>query len=336
MRMENKATVNKKENRAQSLIAAFGTWRELGIIIVTIILMIAISLRSEYFLNIENFEDILLAISLTIIVACGQMMVIIIRGIDLSVSSIIGLVAMLVGLFIRDKFEFPMGVTLLMGIGLGILLGSFNGILTAFADLPPLIATLATMSIYRGLVVVFSNGEWVNTYRIADTFLELTRMKILGVRALIWYAVIVAVGVALLLKYTRLGRQIYALGSNPSAADVAGIPKKKVTFLVYLMSGTLAGFAAVLWASRYGSVTNETGVGFELQTVAACVVGGVSVLGGSGSVFGVVLGSWLLGIIGNALTISNINPFWRLTINGVLILFAVIMDTLIYRRLGKE
>jgi len=229
-----------------------------------------------------------------------------------------------------------MGVTLLMGIGLGILLGSFNGVLTAFAKLPSMIATLATMSIYRGMVVVFSKGEWVNTYRIASTFLELTRMKILGVRALIWYAVLVAVGAALMLKYTRLGRQIYALGSNPAAADVAGIPKNKVTFLVYLISGTLAGFAAVLWASRYGSVTNETGVGFELQTIAACVVGGVSVLGGSGSVFGVVLGSWLLGIIGNALTISNINPFWRLTINGVLILFAVIVDTAIYRRLGKE
>ena len=328
--------LNKTKKKTDNLLAAFSTWRELGIIIVTVVLMIAISLRSKVFLNIENFEDIMLAISLTIIVACGQMMVILIRGIDLSVSSIIGLVAMIVGLFIRDKFDFPMGLTLLMGIGLGTLLGSINGVLITIAKLPPMIATLATMSIYRGMVVVFSGGEWINTYRIAPTFLELTRMRILGMPALIWYAIIVAVGAALMLKYTRLGRQIYALGSNPKAADVAGIPKDKVTFLVFLISGMLAGFAAVLWASRYGSVTNETGVGFELQTIAACVVGGVSVLGGSGSVFGVVLGSWLLGIIGNALTISNINPFWRLTINGALIIFAVVFDTLIYRKLGKK
>jgi rhamnose transport system permease protein len=334
--MENSVGIKKTKKKTDNLLAAFSTWRELGIIIVIAALMITISLRSKVFLNIDNFEDILLAISLTIIVACGQMMVIITRGIDLSVSSIIGLVSMVVGLSIRDKFDFPMGLTLLMGIGLGILLGSINGVIITVGKLPPLIATLATMNIYRGMVVVFSGGEWINTYRIAPSFLELTRMKILGMPALIWYAVIVVIGVALMLKYTRLGRQIYALGSNPNAADVAGIPKDKVTFLVFMISGTLAGFASVLWASRYGSVTNETGVGFELQTIAACVVGGVSVLGGSGSIIGVVLGSWLLGIIGNALTISNINPFWRLTINGVLIIFAVVFDTLIYRKLGKK
>lgn len=334
--MKNAATANHIQGKNQGLMAKFSTWRELGIVIVIFLLMVAITLRSPIFLTISNFEDILMAIALTVIVACGQMMAIIIRGIDLSVSSIIGLVAMIVGLFIRDKYDFPMGLTLLMGIGLGVILGSINGGLITIGKLPPLIATLATMSIYRGMVVIFSKGEWVNTYRIADTFLQLTRMTFLGIRALIWYALVVAVIIALMLKYTRLGRQIYALGSNPGAADVAGIAKDKITFIVFLISGTLAGFAGILWASRYGSVTHETGVGFELQTVAACVVGGVSVLGGSGNVLGMVLGSWLLGIIVNALTISNINPFWRLTINGILILFAVVFDTLVYRRLGKQ
>ena len=167
--MENGVDLNKTKKKTNNLLATFSTWRELAIIIVTVLLMIAISLRSKVFLNIENFEDILLAISLTIIVACGQMMVILIRGIDLSVSSIVGLVAMIVGLYIRDKFDFPMGLTLLMGIGLGTLLGSINGVLITIAKLPPMIATLATMSIYRGMVVVFSGGEWVNTYRIAPT-----------------------------------------------------------------------------------------------------------------------------------------------------------------------
>lgn len=334
--MESNSALKVKNKKNSNLLTAFSTWRELGIVAVTLLLMGAITLRSPYFLNVANFEDILVAISLTVIVACGQMLAIIIRGIDLSVSSIVGLVAMVVGLFIRDKFEFPMGLTLVMGIGMGFLLGSINGLLITFGNLPPLIATLASMSIFRGMVIVFSGGEWVNTYRIAPSFLQLTRALFLGIPMLIWYAIIVAVGITLLMKYTRLGRQIYALGSNPNAADVAGIPKNKVTFIVYLISGTLAGFAGILWASRYGSVTNETGIGFELQTVAACVVGGVSVLGGSGKVINVVLGAWLLGIILNALTISNINPFWRLTINGVLIIAAVVFDTLIYRRMGKQ
>lgn len=334
--MESDSALKVKKNKSNSFLTAFSTWRELGIVAVTLLLMGAITLRSPYFLNVANFEDILVAISLTVIVACGQMLAIIIRGIDLSVSSIVGLVAMVVGLFIRDKFGFPMGLTLVMGIGFGLLLGSINGILITMGKLPPLIATLASMSIFRGMVIVFSGGQWVNTYRIDPSFLQLTRSLVLGIPMLIWYAILVAVGITLMMKYTRLGRQIYALGSNPGAADVAGIPKDKVTFIVYLISGTLAGFAGILWASRYGSVTNETGIGFELQTVAACVVGGVSVLGGSGKVLNVVLGAWLLGIILNALTISNINPFWRLTINGVLIITAVVFDTLIYRRLGKQ
>jgi rhamnose transport system permease protein len=333
--MESNSALKAKNNKS-SLLSAFSTWRELGIVAITLLLMGAISIRSPYFLNLANFEDILVAISLTVIVACGQMLAIITRGIDLSVSSIVGLVAMVVGLFIRDKFDFPMELTLIMGIGLGLLLGSLNGLLITIGKLPPLIATLATMSIFRGMVVVFSGGEWVNTYRISPTFLQLTRNLVLGIPMLIWYAIIVALGISLMMKYTRLGRQIYAVGSNPNAADVAGIPKDKVVFSVYLISGALAGFAGILWASRYGSVTNETGIGFELQTVAACVVGGVSVLGGSGKVLNVILGAWLLGIILNALTISNINPFWRLTINGVLIITAVVFDTLIYRRLGKQ
>jgi len=215
-------------------------------------------------------------------------------------------------------------------------LGAINGLIITKGKVPPIVATLGTMSIYRGLVVVISKGEWVNTYRIADSFLQITRMPIFGIPALIIYAIVIAIGVAIFLKYSRLGRQIFALGSNPNAAEVAGIPTDKVRFIVFCITGTLAGFAAVLWASRFGSVVNDMGAGFELQTIAACVVGGVSVLGGSGSILGVVMGALLIGIISNALTISNINPFFRLTINGILIIIAVVFDTLIYRRFGKN
>ncbi|HEY59550.1 MAG TPA: ABC transporter permease [Anaerolineae bacterium] len=328
--------INKAKPNSNGLLAKFSTWREMGIVLITLILMFVITLRQPIFLTSYNFEDIFLAIAITIIVACGQMLVIIIRGIDLSVGSIIGLVAMVVGLFIRDKYDFPMALAVLMGTVLGLGLGIINSILITKGKLPAMIATLATMHIFRGMVVVFSKGEWVNTYRLDPAFLEITRMRIFGVPALIIYAVLIAIITVLFLKYTRFGRQIYALGSNPTAAEVAGIPVNKITFIVFAISGTLSGFAAVLWASRYGSVTHETGGGFELQTIAACVVGGVGIFGGSGSVIGVILGAFLIGIIGNALTISNINPFWRLTINGILIIIAVVFDTLINRRLGKQ
>ncbi len=330
------ANLKVSKKNSSTLWSRFSTLRELGIGVVTLVLIILVTFRSNAFLTVDNFRDIFMAIALTIIVACGQMMVIIIRGIDLSVGSVVGLVGMTVGMMIRDQMNFFMPFTVIIGIGLGFLLGAINGLIITKGKVPPIVATLGTMSIYRGLVVVVSNGQWVDTYRIPAAFLQITRMPIFGVPALIIYAIIIAIGTAIFLKYSRIGRQIFALGSNPNAAEVAGIPTDRVKFIVFCISGTLAGFAAVLWASRFGSVVNDMGAGFELQTVAACVVGGVSVLGGAGSILGVVMGALLIGIIGNALTISNINPFLRLTVNGILILLAVVFDTYIYRRLGKS
>jgi len=330
------ANLKVSKKNSSTLWSRFSTLRELGIGVVTLVLIILVTFRSNAFLTVDNFRDIFMAIALTVIVACGQMMVIIIRGIDLSVGSVVGLVGMIVGMMMRDQVSFFMPLAVLIGIGLGFLLGAINGLIITKGKVPPIVATLGTMSIFRGLVVVVSKGDEVYTYRIPSSFLQITRMPIFGVPALIIYALIIAVGVALFLKYTRLGRQIFALGSNPNAAEVAGIPTDRVKFIVFCISGILAGLAGVLWASRFGSVVNDMGTGFELQTVAACVVGGVSVLGGAGSILGVVMGALLIGIIGNALTISNINPFLQLTVNGFLILLAVVFDSYIYRRLGKS
>jgi rhamnose transport system permease protein len=200
---------------------------------------------------------------------------------------------------------------------------------------PPIIATLGTLSIYRGVVIIISKGEWVDAYRIPDSFVHITRMPILGVPALIVYALVIAAIFYVFLNYTRTGREIYAVGSNPAAARVGGIPVDRVTFMVFLISGTLAGLAGVLWASRFAAVANDTGTGFELQTVAAAVIGGVNVYGGSGTVPGVLLGALLLGIIVNALTITGISPFWRLTVQGLVILLAVVVDAAISRTLRK-
>jgi rhamnose transport system permease protein len=156
-----------------------------------------------------------------------------------------------------------------------------------------------------------------------------------GIPNIILIAVIVAVLVHLFLNFTRPGRDIYTIGSNPDAAKVAGVNVTRTTFMVYVISGVLCGLAAVLWASRFESAQTNTAVGFELQSVAASVVGGVSIMGGTGSVLGVVLGAFLLGIIENALTLVRISPFWQLAAQGLLILTAVIVDSAISRRLQR-
>ena len=309
--------------------------REAGIVLVILILIPLVALRNPSFLTPSNFRDILLDISILSIVAIGQMMVILTASIDLSVGSTIGLVAMVIGMMIRDNPSFPPGLAVLLGTLLGLLLGSINGIIVTKGRVPPIITTLGTLSIYRGVVLVVSGGEWIDAYRLPHSFLQITRTPILGIPALIWYALIIAVIFYYFLRFTRTGRQIYAVGSNPPAASLAGIRASRIVLLVFLISGTLAGLAGVLWASRFAAVANDTGTGFELQTVAACVIGGVNIFGGSGSVPGVLLGSLLLGIIVNALTLTGISPFWRLTVQGLIIILAVVADAQIARRLQE-
>lgn len=306
-------------------------FREAGISLFILLLVAAITLRSPSFLSVDNFEDILLNISILTIVALAQAMVIITRGIDLSVSSTIGLVAMMVAFVVKENPEMPVLFSVLLGMALGAVLGTFNGLLIALGRVPPIIATLGTLSIYRGMVFYYSQGTWINSFELPKTFKLLSKGTPLGLPNMVIIAMVVAVVVYYFLNYTRTGRDIFAVGSNPDAAQFAGIRKQRIIFLVYLISGVLAGLAAVLWASRFESAQTNTGLGFELQTVAASVIGGVSTGGGAGTVPGVLLGALLLGIIQNALPLVHISPFWQLAVQGLLILIAVVTDNLILR-----
>jgi rhamnose transport system permease protein len=319
----------------QNLFLTLARFRETSIIIFIILLIIMVSLRSPYFLTVENFRDILLNISILSIVALAQTMVIITRGIDLSVSAMIGLVAMMVGFVIKANPELSPVLALLLGMALGCVLGSFNGVLITVVGVPPIIATLGTLSIYRGAVFLYSEGTWINAFEIPEAFKMLAKGTPLGLPNLVIFAIVVAIIIYYFLNYTRPGRDIYTIGSNPTAAQVAGIRVNRIKFMVYLISGLLSGLAAVLWISRFESAQTNTALGFELQTVAASVVGGVSIAGGSGTVPGVLLGALLLGIINNALTLIRISPFWQLAAQGLLILLAVVVDTMISRRLQR-
>ena len=310
-------------------------FREAGISLFILILVVAVTLRAPSFLSIDNFEDILLNISILVIVALAQTMVIITHGIDLSVSSMIGLVGMMVAFVVKQNPEMPVVFAVVLGMALGAVLGTFNGLIITFGKVPPIIATLGTLSIYRGLVFFYSQGTWINSFELPASFKQLSKGTPLGLPNMVIIALLVAVIVYYFLNYTRTGRDIFAVGSNPDAAQFAGIRKQRITFLVYLISGLLSGLAAVLWVSRFESAQTNTALGFELQTVAASVVGGVSISGGVGTVTGVLLGALLLGIIQNSLTLIRISPFWQLAAQGLLILIAVISDKWILSRVER-
>jgi rhamnose transport system permease protein len=309
--------------------------REISTSIIILVLAISITLRAPSFLSATNILNIMMNISILIIVALAQAMVIITRGIDLSVSSIIGLVGMMVGFILRLYPETPIVFIVFLGMLLGSVLGSFNGLIITHGNVPPIIATLGTLSIYRGLVFFYSQGTWVNSYELPISIKLLSKGTPLGIPNLILIAILVAIIVFYFLKYTRTGRDIYAVGSNPDAAQYAGVPLDRIKFLVYLISGLLSGLAAVLWVSRFESAQTNSALGFELQTVTAAVVGGVSTSGGVGSVPGVLLGALLLGIIQNSLNLIRISAFWQLAAQGLLILFAVISDKAITERVRR-
>jgi len=317
------------------LVQAFVKFREIGIIVFIVVLAALVSLRNPAFLTAANFQDIVLNISILVIVALAQTMVIITRGIDLSVGSMIGLTAMMVAYLVVAFPGMPPILAIPLGMLLGAALGSLNGLIIAGGGVPPIIATLGMLSIYRGLIFFYSQGKWINAFEMPPSFRQLAKGAPLGVPNLILFAIIVALGVYYFLRYSRTGRDIYAVGSNPDAARFAGIPMQRMIFRVYLISGILCGLAGVLWASRFEAAQTNTALGFELQTVAASVVGGVNIFGGSGSVLGVILGAFLLGIINNALTLVQISPFWQLAAQGLLILLAVIVDSTILRRLQR-
>src|SRR4051794_5034030 len=329
------ATTDNYARPQRSLLQAVVRFREVGIILFIVVLAALVSLRSPAFLTVDNFHDILLNISILVIVALAQMMVIITRGIDLSVGSTIGLTAMMVAFTVVAVPDLPAPLVVGLGMALGAVLGSFNGLIVAAGGVPPIIATLGTLSIYRGLIFLYSGGTWITADKMPPGFREIAKGTPLGIPNLILVAAIVVAAVYYFLKYTRAGRDIYAVGSNPDAARFAGIPKERVVFLVFTLSGLLCGLAGVLWASRFEAAQTNTAMGFELQTVAAPVVGGVNIFGGSGSVLGVALGAFLLGIINNALTLVHISPFWQLAVQGLLILLAVIADSAILRRLQR-
>lgn len=306
--------------------------REITLLIIIAVILAAVGMRAPGFLRLGNLSDILTDTAILVIVSIGQMMVIITGGADLSVASGIALTGMSVAMLNWLVPGIPLPVIMALALVIGFLLGSVNGLLVSVARIPPIITTLATLGIFRGIVFLESGGQWVSAHKMTEAFRNLPHNAPLGISNLLLAAVLVVIAAAVFIRLTRTGREIYGAGGNRTAARYVGIPLARIDFLVYAISGVLVGLAGLLWVARYASAQNDTASGFELQTIAACVIGGVSMLGGSGTLVGVILGALFLGIVNNALPVIGLSPFFQMAIQGFVILAAIIANSVVDRR----
>lgn len=302
--------------------------REAGIILVLLAIVIVVSIRAPLFFSVSNFEQILLNVSLIAIVAVGQTTVVLTRNVDLSVGSVVGFVAFATGDLLKEH-TLGVGGAIAAGCVLGLGFGALNGLIITVGRVPAIVATLGTLYAYRGLDFLIAGGKQVSAIDLPRSYLDISTSSVLGIPTLIVCAAVISVLMAYLLRNSGVGRDLYAIGSNPAAAEVVGIPSQRLVFGAFVVCGFLAGVAGVLWGSRFGSVNALAASGLELQVIAAVVVGGVNIFGGSGTVIGAVLGAVLLATIDNALRVLQLSEFWLLAIDGAVILLAVGADAAI-------
>lgn len=321
--------MNNTEKKKSRDLASF---REVGLLLFIILISIVIEVRNPSYLTVENFMDLLTNTAILGILAVGMMMVILTGGIDLSIGAVVALSGMTSAMAVSQMPGLNPVVCILIGCAVGLVAGVINGFFVAKCHILPIIATLGLMNVFRGLTYIVSGGKWISAYQMPDSFKAIGTTNILGLNILIIMAVVIFVIFYYFINYTRTGRYIYAVGSNPVSAEITGINKTKVLWLTYALMGIISGFAGVLWVSKFASAQGDTASGYEMNVIAACVLGGVSVTGGTGKVSGLVLGTLLLGILNNALPLINVSTFWQNFIQGVVILFAVIMNAMVKRR----
>ena len=310
--------------------------RESALFIVLLALIVGTAIARPQFLNWQNLRDVLLNVSIVGLLTAGLTVVMLMRLIDLSVGSVVGVSAYGVGVLFVTFPHMPVVVALAAGVAIGLLAGSINAALVAIGRVPSLVATLSTLYIFRGADYAWVSGGQINASSLPDAFSKLATGSILGVPTLVLIAGAVLAGLSVYLKQYRGGREYYAIGSNPEAARLAGVRVERRVMSGFLISGAIAGLAGALWLARFGTVDASTAKGIELQVVAAAVVGSVAINGGAGTILGATLGALVLGVINIALVVLRISPFWEQAIQGALIVAAVAVDTLLARSLAKR
>lgn len=306
----------------------------LGIIVAFLVLCVFLSVfpkTSGSFFTRQNIFNVLRQISTNLFLACGMTMVIILGGIDLSVGSIIALSGCISAGCVA-RYNLPLPIALLMGLLVGLLVGMFNGAVISKTTIPAFIVTLATMNIAKGLAYVYTGGSPVRVVTKEWQFLGAGYVGIFPTPVVI--LVIVLIITAIIMNKTKMGRHMYAVGGNQQAAEFSGIKVEKVKFFVHAFSGLMAGLAGIVLASRMYSGQPTAGDGAEMDAIAAVVVGGTSMAGGSGKIGGTIIGGLIIGVLNNGLNLLNVNSFWQYVVKGVVILLAVFLDY--FRNKGKK
>ena len=315
-------------------LMAIGRQRELTLVAIMFVAGAGVSMLAPQFLSADNFSQVATLASITAVVAIGEAIVIITRGIDLSVEAIIGLVAYSVARTLELQVLDPIGA-IAMGLAIGLLLGMVNGFIVTVLRVPAIVATLGTLSIFRGIDYVIAGPDQVPLAGLPEGFTDWARADVLGIPVFVLLTIVIVVVGSVLLRSTRFGRQIYAVGSNPEAAAILGIPSRRVVFVAFSICGLLAGLAGIMWVMQFGTINGTAATGATLAIVAAVVVGGVNTLGGSGTLAGAAIGALFLGFIANALILVGLSQFWLQAIYGVVILVAIASDQVIRRSVQR-
>lgn len=307
--------------------------REVLLAIAIVAMTALIAVRFPDFIAPSNLAGTFNDTSPLIILALGEMAVILAKCIDLSVAANLALCGMVAAMM--NTAGIPLPLIILASIALGAFVGAINGLLVWMLDIPSIVVTLGTMTITRGAIFLISGGKWINDQQLSETFKGFPRTELLGLPVMAWIAIAMVALYAVLIGRTPLGRSFFAVGGNPNAAVYTGINVGRTQFWAFVLAGALAGLTGYLWIARYAVAYVDIANGFELDVVAACVIGGISIAGGAGSVGGAVLGAIFLGVIKNALPVIGISPFWQMAISGTAILLAVAINARDNRRAGR-
>jgi len=307
--------------------------REFGIFLFILILLAIFGSIEPRFFRSENLNAILSSVGILMVVGAGQTLVIVTRNIDLSVGSTLGMAAMVMGMVARSRPDFPIIGLILIAMVVGGICGLINGFLVSFGMIPSIIATLGTLAIFRGAVFLVSDNVQIDPEDVPKDIISLATTSPIGIPWLLIFALLAIVLVWFVSSQTLLGKRIYAIGSNPEGAISRGLSFNKITIMVFVFIGVLAGLGGVLYTARYATINPaDVGRGLEFDVISAVVIGGTNIFGGSGTALGTALGCILIGILSNGLTVVGVSPFWKACATGFLILLAVAIDNLVRRR----
>jgi len=320
-----------RPGRVSSFIARIARSRELTLAAVLLVMVALVSTQASHFLSSDNLAPVTTLAAIIAIAAVGESLIIMTKNIDLSFEATIALVAFVVAIILK-QYHVPVAVAWALGIALGLVLGMVNGVIVTVFKVPSIVATLGTLSVFRGLTYWVANGQEITTSDLPSGYTDAASQNFFGIPLFVIVAVAVVVIASLFLRYTVLGRQFYAVGSNAEAAATVGISSRFTVFLAFALGGMLAGVAGVLWGIEFGQLYASSASGQSLAIIAAVVVGGVSISGGSGTVVGAAIGALFLALINNALTVLLLPQESLQMIYGAVILFAVSTDALIQVR----